>query len=205
MRIIAGSRKGARIFAPKGETRPTGDRVREAAFNLIGPVDEMAGARPLRRLRGDGPRGALARSRDRGLRRVRPRGSARDRAQPREARASRERGSSSPTRGAHSPPKRPRAVATISSSSTRPTGCSTLSSRYSPRTSLRSSPRTASSWSRPTSARSRAPAQPSGRAAPTARRASRLFEMSNDLRTAICPAATTRSRSVTSTSFAAPR
>jgi 16S rRNA (guanine966-N2)-methyltransferase len=42
MRIIAGSRKGARIFAPKGrETRPTGDRVREAAFNLIGPVDGM--------------------------------------------------------------------------------------------------------------------------------------------------------------------
>ena len=42
MRIIAGSHKGSRIFAPKGETRPTGDRVREAAFNLIGPVDEMA-------------------------------------------------------------------------------------------------------------------------------------------------------------------
>ena len=42
MRIIAGSRKGARIFAPKGETRPTGDRVREAAFNLIGPVEGMA-------------------------------------------------------------------------------------------------------------------------------------------------------------------
>jgi 16S rRNA (guanine966-N2)-methyltransferase len=41
VRIVAGSRKGARIFAPKGETRPTGDRVREAAFNLIGPVDEM--------------------------------------------------------------------------------------------------------------------------------------------------------------------
>jgi 16S rRNA (guanine966-N2)-methyltransferase len=38
VRIIAGSRKGATIFAPKGrETRPTGDRVREAAFNLIGP------------------------------------------------------------------------------------------------------------------------------------------------------------------------
>jgi 16S rRNA (guanine966-N2)-methyltransferase len=42
VRIIAGSRKGARIFAPKGETRPTGDRVREAAFNLIGPVEGMA-------------------------------------------------------------------------------------------------------------------------------------------------------------------
>jgi 16S rRNA (guanine966-N2)-methyltransferase len=41
MRIIAGSRKGHRIAAPKGQdTRPTGDRVREAAFNLIGPVDE---------------------------------------------------------------------------------------------------------------------------------------------------------------------
>ena len=43
MRIIGGSRRGARILAPKGkETRPTGDRVREAAFNLIGPVDEAA-------------------------------------------------------------------------------------------------------------------------------------------------------------------
>ncbi len=38
MRIIAGSHKGARIFAPKGrDTRPTADRVREAAFNLLGP------------------------------------------------------------------------------------------------------------------------------------------------------------------------
>jgi 16S rRNA (guanine966-N2)-methyltransferase len=42
MRIIAGSHKGARIFAPKGrETRPTGDRVREAVFNLVGPVEGM--------------------------------------------------------------------------------------------------------------------------------------------------------------------
>ncbi|MDQ3894138.1 MAG: 16S rRNA (guanine(966)-N(2))-methyltransferase RsmD [Actinomycetota bacterium] len=43
MRIIAGSRKGARISAPKGrDTRPTSDRVREAAFNLIGPVEDAA-------------------------------------------------------------------------------------------------------------------------------------------------------------------
>ena len=42
MRIIGGTRRGARIFAPKGlTTRPTSDRVREAAFNLIGPVDGM--------------------------------------------------------------------------------------------------------------------------------------------------------------------
>jgi 16S rRNA (guanine966-N2)-methyltransferase len=41
MRIIAGQRRGATIFAPKGlATRPTGDRVREAAYNLIGPVDD---------------------------------------------------------------------------------------------------------------------------------------------------------------------
>ena len=40
MRIIAGSRKGHRIDAPKNAaTRPTSDFVREAAFNLIGPVD----------------------------------------------------------------------------------------------------------------------------------------------------------------------
>ncbi|HEU5363189.1 MAG TPA: 16S rRNA (guanine(966)-N(2))-methyltransferase RsmD [Gaiellaceae bacterium] len=41
MRIIAGSHRGHRIAAPKGrETRPTSDRVRENAFNLIGPVDD---------------------------------------------------------------------------------------------------------------------------------------------------------------------
>ena len=41
MRIVAGSRKGHRIAAPKGVvTRPTGDRVREAAFALIGPIEE---------------------------------------------------------------------------------------------------------------------------------------------------------------------
>jgi len=43
VRIIAGSKRGARIAAPKGlATRPTGDRVREAAYNLIGPVEGAA-------------------------------------------------------------------------------------------------------------------------------------------------------------------
>jgi len=43
MRIIAGSLKGHGIAAPKGTaTRPTGDRVREAAYNLIGPVADAA-------------------------------------------------------------------------------------------------------------------------------------------------------------------
>jgi 16S rRNA (guanine966-N2)-methyltransferase len=61
MRIVAGSRKGARIFAPKGrETRPTGDRAREAAFTLIGPVD---GARVLDLYAGSGAMGLEALSR----------------------------------------------------------------------------------------------------------------------------------------------
>jgi 16S rRNA (guanine966-N2)-methyltransferase len=41
VRIIAGTHRGHRIAAPKGrDTRPTSDRVRESAFNLIGPVDD---------------------------------------------------------------------------------------------------------------------------------------------------------------------
>ena len=43
MRIIAGSRKGHRIEAPRGRaTRPTSDRVRENVFNLIAPWVEDA-------------------------------------------------------------------------------------------------------------------------------------------------------------------
>jgi 16S rRNA (guanine966-N2)-methyltransferase len=61
VRIVAGSRKGARIFAPKGrDTRPTADRVREAAFNLIGPVD---GARVADLYAGSGAMGLEALSR----------------------------------------------------------------------------------------------------------------------------------------------
>jgi len=61
MRIIAGSRKGARLIAPKGlATRPTGDRAREAAFNLIGPVD---GAHVLDVFAGSGAMGLEALSR----------------------------------------------------------------------------------------------------------------------------------------------
>jgi 16S rRNA (guanine966-N2)-methyltransferase len=61
VRIIAGANRGARIFAPKGgETRPTSDRVREAAFNLIGPVD---GAAVLDLFAGSGAMGLEALSR----------------------------------------------------------------------------------------------------------------------------------------------
>ena len=45
MRVIAGTHRGRRITAPKGDdTRPTSDRVRENAFNLIGPVDDAEGS-----------------------------------------------------------------------------------------------------------------------------------------------------------------
>jgi 16S rRNA (guanine966-N2)-methyltransferase len=41
VRIIAGSRKGHRIAAPRGDsTRPTGDRAREALFTMLGPLDD---------------------------------------------------------------------------------------------------------------------------------------------------------------------
>jgi 16S rRNA (guanine(966)-N(2))-methyltransferase RsmD len=61
LRIIAGEHRGARIFAPKGlDTRPTSDRVREAAFNLIGPVD---GAAVLDLFAGSGAMGLEALSR----------------------------------------------------------------------------------------------------------------------------------------------
>jgi 16S rRNA (guanine966-N2)-methyltransferase len=42
VRIVAGSRKGHRIEAPRGlATRPTSDRTREAVFNIVAPwVDD---------------------------------------------------------------------------------------------------------------------------------------------------------------------
>ena len=61
MRIVAGERKGHKILAPRGaDTRPTSDRVREAAFNLVGPVD---GATVLDLYAGSGAMGLEALSR----------------------------------------------------------------------------------------------------------------------------------------------
>ena len=61
MRIVAGSRKGHGIVAPKGVvTRPTGDRVRESAFALVGPIE---GARVLDLFAGSGAMGLEALSR----------------------------------------------------------------------------------------------------------------------------------------------
>jgi 16S rRNA (guanine966-N2)-methyltransferase len=61
MRIIAGTHRGRRIASPKGaRTRPTSDRVREALFDLVGPVD---GASVLDLYAGSGALGLEALSR----------------------------------------------------------------------------------------------------------------------------------------------
>jgi len=42
MRIIAGQAKGRRIAVPPGNAvRPTSDRIKEALFNILGPVDDQ--------------------------------------------------------------------------------------------------------------------------------------------------------------------
>ena len=61
MRIIAGAAKGLPIKVPQGEVRPTQDRVREALFNILGPLIE--GARVLDLFCGSGSVGIEALSR----------------------------------------------------------------------------------------------------------------------------------------------
>lgn len=61
MRIIAGRFKGIRLPSPKGNTRPTADRVREAIFSSLGPAVE--GARVLDLFAGTGAFGFEALSR----------------------------------------------------------------------------------------------------------------------------------------------
>jgi 16S rRNA (guanine966-N2)-methyltransferase len=61
VRIVAGSFKGRRLHAPPGrETRPTADRVREALFSILGPLD---GERVLDLFSGSGALGIEALSR----------------------------------------------------------------------------------------------------------------------------------------------
>jgi 16S rRNA (guanine(966)-N(2))-methyltransferase RsmD len=61
LRIVAGQWRGRRIAAPPGrETRPTSDRVREALFSILGPLD---GARVLDLFAGSGALGLEALSR----------------------------------------------------------------------------------------------------------------------------------------------
>lgn len=61
VRIVAGSRRGRRLRVPPGEaTRPTSEKVREAIFDVLGPV---AGLRVLDLFAGTGAMGLEALSR----------------------------------------------------------------------------------------------------------------------------------------------
>jgi 16S rRNA (guanine966-N2)-methyltransferase len=61
VRIVAGAYGGRRIEAPRGRaTRPTSDRVREALFSILGPID---GLRVLDLFAGSGALGIEALSR----------------------------------------------------------------------------------------------------------------------------------------------
>ncbi|HEY4279311.1 MAG TPA: 16S rRNA (guanine(966)-N(2))-methyltransferase RsmD [Conexibacter sp.] len=61
MRIVAGLYGGRRLTAPRGEeTRPTSDRVREALFSILGPLED---ARVLDLFAGTGALGIEALSR----------------------------------------------------------------------------------------------------------------------------------------------
>jgi 16S rRNA (guanine966-N2)-methyltransferase len=60
MRVIAGTLRSRKLLAPKGEARPTSDRVREALFSALGDV---SGARVLDLFAGSGALGIEALSR----------------------------------------------------------------------------------------------------------------------------------------------
>jgi len=62
MRIVGGTLRGRKIYAPRGrDTRPTSDRVREALFNILG--DRVIGRRVLDLFAGTGALGLEALSR----------------------------------------------------------------------------------------------------------------------------------------------
>lgn len=63
MRIIGGTFRGHRLLVPKGPTRPTTDRTREAIFNLLQSRLDMRGARVLDLFAGSGALGLEAVSR----------------------------------------------------------------------------------------------------------------------------------------------
>jgi 16S rRNA (guanine966-N2)-methyltransferase len=42
VRVVAGTFKGQRLEAPRRVTRPTADRVKEALFSILGPVEGLA-------------------------------------------------------------------------------------------------------------------------------------------------------------------
>jgi 16S rRNA (guanine966-N2)-methyltransferase len=67
MRVIAGTARGRRLQAPEGrDTRPTGDRVREAVFNALASLDALDDVTVLDLFAGSGALGIEALSRGAG-------------------------------------------------------------------------------------------------------------------------------------------
>jgi 16S rRNA (guanine966-N2)-methyltransferase len=64
MRVVAGAARGRRLRAPSGTlTRPTGDRVREAVFDMLASLDAVEGAVVADLFAGSGAMGVEALSR----------------------------------------------------------------------------------------------------------------------------------------------
>ncbi len=63
MRVIGGTSRGRVLKAPGGPTRPTGDRVREAIFDMLGSMAAVAGSTVLDLFAGSGAMGIEALSR----------------------------------------------------------------------------------------------------------------------------------------------
>lgn len=64
MRVVAGTARGRRLVAPKGDlVRPTTDRVKESVFNALGSLDVLQGADVLDLFAGSGALGIEALSR----------------------------------------------------------------------------------------------------------------------------------------------
>ena len=64
MRVVAGSARGRRLVAPKGDlVRPTTDRVKESVFNALGSLGALEGAEVLDLFAGSGALGIEALSR----------------------------------------------------------------------------------------------------------------------------------------------
>jgi 16S rRNA (guanine966-N2)-methyltransferase len=66
MRVIAGTSRGRPLRAPRGGTRPTSDRVREAVFDILASQFELEGAAVLDLFAGSGAMGIEALSRGAG-------------------------------------------------------------------------------------------------------------------------------------------
>jgi 16S rRNA (guanine966-N2)-methyltransferase len=64
VRVVSGSAKGRRLQSPEGNSiRPTGDRVREAIFDMLGALDVVEGRKVVDLFAGTGALGIEALSR----------------------------------------------------------------------------------------------------------------------------------------------